>query len=319
METVDCNLCSSKAYKAIYSRPDRYYFKDEFFTVVECVNCGLGFVNPRPTYAEMSRYYPPSYYEYFDNNPDYHLHRYTAEAELIQKEAIHNKKKLLLDIGCANGDFPRYMKNLGWEVEGVEISSNSKSISDFKIYNQEFTQVPSSGQNYDVITAWEVLEHTHDPMAYFKKASTLLKSGGLFIFSVTNFNSISSKYLFMEDVPRHLYFFTNETIKQYLAHAGLVLRTADYSDKIHDYRPYNWLRYYVYLFFKRRKLEWKDIPEYRLQYLERLGLSNNLISNLQYVVHHPFASIDRLLMPIFEKYQIMSKSYGSATYIASKP
>ena len=55
METVACNLCGSAKYSALYSMPDRKFFREEFFTVVECGECGLGFVNPRPTYAEMQK------------------------------------------------------------------------------------------------------------------------------------------------------------------------------------------------------------------------------------------------------------------------
>jgi 2-polyprenyl-3-methyl-5-hydroxy-6-metoxy-1,4-benzoquinol methylase len=62
------------------------------------------------------------------------------------------------------------MRRLGWKVEGVEVSSNAKLITDFKVYRQEFKDIPISEPRYDVITAWAVLEHVHDPMAYFKKA-----------------------------------------------------------------------------------------------------------------------------------------------------
>src|SRR3546814_5417313 len=65
-----------------------------------------------------------------------------------------------------------------------------------------------SSDLYDVITAWAVLEHVHDPMSYFMKAASTIQSGGYFVFLVTNFDSISSRSLFREDVPRHLYFFS---------------------------------------------------------------------------------------------------------------
>ena len=57
------------------------------------------------------------------------------------KLLISTVDKILLDIGCANGDFPRFMRKIGWQVEGVEISANSKSISDFKVYKEDFSQI----------------------------------------------------------------------------------------------------------------------------------------------------------------------------------
>jgi SAM-dependent methyltransferase len=321
METVKCNLCGSEDYKFSYSMPDFQYFKDEWFTVVECKNCGLGFVNPRPSFSEIFRYYPSSFYDGFENNRPYHERRYKAESKYLQDIPNDNGKKLLLDIGCANGDFPKYMQNLGWEVEGVEVSPNSKTISDFKVYNQEFPNIPVCEPYYDAVTAWAVLEHVHDPMAYFQKTAQVLKAGGIFVFLVTNFASISSRYLFREDLPRHLYFFTESTVKKYLSVSGLELVKADYNNEIYSMLPVNWLRYYVYRYFKRHILEWQDIPPTRLQYFSNYGLTKNLFSNLRYslsLAKSPLTLLDMILMPAFEEYQILSKTYGVVTYVAQK-
>src|SRR4029077_10102920 len=102
--------------------PDRKFFRNEFFTVVECDQCGLGFLNPRPTSAEIQKYYPAQYY----GNPPTSSHsrylqrRFTHEASSLQSLENGKQRRKLLDVGCANGDFPRFMAARGWEVEGVE-------------------------------------------------------------------------------------------------------------------------------------------------------------------------------------------------------
>ncbi len=316
METVKCNLCGSDNYRVIYSMPDAHYFVDEWFNVVECMNCGLGFVNPRPTRSEIAKYYPLSFYDYFDHERDYHLHRYAAEAKFLP-EIASNNERLLLDLGCANGDFPRFMQKRGWKVEGVEVSESSKRITDFKVYKQEFKEIAAYEPRYDAITAWAVLEHVHDPMAYFKKASQVLKSGGIFVFLVTNFKSVSSRSLFLEDIPRHLYFFTEETIKEYLAESGFDLIQTDYSNKIYSMRPVNFLRYYVYRYFKRRKLEWRD-TQFVSDFLVKNNPQNSLIQSLKCSILIPLYVVDRLLMPIYERCQIIFKKYGIVTYVARR-
>lgn len=313
METVSCNLCGSEDYLFVYSKPDHLYFNGESFNVVECKKCGLGFVNPRPSSNEIGHYYPPAYYDYPGQQP-----RYETEAKYIEDTLTNHHNKLLLDIGCANGEFPRYMKELGWQVEGVEVATNSRAISDFKVYREEFPSIELNEPRYDAVTAWGVLEHVHDPMAYFKKASQVLNSTGVFVFMIPNFASISSRHLFLEDVPRHLYFFTEDTVAKYLSHAGLNLIKADYSDKVLSMSPVNWLHYYVYRYLMRRKFEWKDIPKNRTQCLAEKGWQPNLKSNLRYILANPLVAIDRALMPLFEQYQIISKKYGSVTYIAAK-
>lgn len=313
MEIVNCNLCGSEDYRGVFTKPDHFFFKDEWFTVVECTNCGLGFVNPRPTYEEMARYYPADYYEYPNQE-----HRYKIEARYVQELITDPGDKLLLDVGCANGDFPRLMKGLGWQVEAVEVSSNSKNVSDFKVYTQEFPEIPVHEGRYDVITAWAVLEHVHDPMAYFKKASEVLKPGGVFIFLVPNFASISSRHLFIEDPPRHLYYFTEQTVRRYLELTGLEFLKADYSDKVFPMSPVNWLPYYVHRYIKRRPFEWKDIPPSRTQYLTERGLENSLATNLRYMLANPLVVLDRAFLPIVQRYQVMLKKCGIVTYFALK-
>jgi SAM-dependent methyltransferase len=317
METVKCNLCGSNNYRLVYSMPDSRYFADEWFNIVECSDCGLGFVNPRPTRSEISKYYPSSFYDYFDHERDFHLHRYAAEAEFLPRIPL-DSDKLLLDIGCANGDFPRFMQQLGWTVEGVEVSRDSKIITDFKIYKQDFQEIQVCEPHYDAITAWAVLEHVHDPMGYFKKASQVLKSGGIFVFLVTNFKSLSSRCLFREDVPRHLYFFTEETVKKYLEKFGFDLIKKDYSNKIYSMRPVNFLRYYIYTYFRRRRFEWRDTQFPKPNFSKKNQLKDFLIGSMKYLISNRLYVIDRLLMPIYERYQIISKAYGIAIYVARR-
>ena len=317
METINCNLCGSNNYRVIYSMPDARYFVDEWFSIVECMNCGLGFVNPRPTSSEMSKYYPKPYYDYFDQDLGYHSRRYAAEAKFLSTIPSQSDK-LLLDIGCANGDFPRFMQQRGWRVEGVEVYQKSKAITDFKVYKQDFREIEVNEPRYDAITAWAVLEHVHDPMAYFKKAAQVLKPGGIFVFLVTNFKSLSSRCLFREDIPRHLYFFSEETIRRYLAESGFDLIQTDHGDKIYSMRPFNFVRYYFYHYFKHRKLGWRDTQIKRPHSFGRNHLRIPQLGKLKHLIFDPIDVIDQLLLPIYEKYQIVTKKYGIVTYIARR-
>lgn len=320
MEYVACNLCNSKNHRQIYSIPDSKYFRDETFSVVECCNCGLGFTNPRPTRDEIGRYYPSTFYEYFDNEREFHDRRYLREAQMIERFAPRRReKRLLLDVGCANGDFPRVMRRRGWDVEGVEISEASKSINDFIVYKEEFDTIPIQEARYDAVTAWAVIEHVHDPKAYFEKARAVLKPGGVFVFLVTDFGSISSRYLFGEDVPRHLYFFTKPTVTKYLEQCGLKLSHVDYSNKIYGMRPSNWLHYYIRFRMRGRVMKWQDLPLSRPAFFAKHGLSRGLLANIRYCMYNPLIVPERVLLPLLERYQMLTGTYGIATYVAVKP
>src|SRR5258708_32225535 len=120
------------------------------------------------------------------------------------------------------------------------------------------------------------MEHVHDPMAYIRKAAEVVKKGGLFVFLVQNFQSVASRHLFCEDVPRHLYFFTREAVNQYLEKTGFALEKEVNGRKIYKLAPYNWLGFMVRTRLVGKKYEFRDAPlptkEFGTGYNFRRGL-----------------------------------------------
>jgi SAM-dependent methyltransferase len=320
LETVECNLCGSREYSVAYEMPDRKFLRDEFFTVVECGQCGLGFVNPRPTISEIQKYYPAEYFEKppTKSNERYLNRRFTAEARYLSDLDTTNRTKRLLDVGCATGDFPRFMAKCGWDVEGVEVSIASQQITDFRVYTEEFQNIPVNEPAYDAVTAWAVLEHVHNPKVYFQKAARVVKPGGLFIFLVTNFHSTASRYLFCEDVPRHLYFFTRETVGRYLAENGFALVLERNGRDIYKLAPNNWLTYMVRARLLGRPYTFRDVPLTSKEFRRLRQLPKGIASALKYAAYSPLSVIDRMAWPVIETTQILRKRYGVSTYVGRK-
>jgi SAM-dependent methyltransferase len=217
------------------------------------------------------------------------------------------------------------MKARGWEVEGIEVSPNASAITDFPVYRSEFSSFPVDEPRYDAVTAWGVLEHVHDPMAYFRKAARVLKPGGRFVFLVPNFASLSSRSLFREDVPRHLYFFTAETLRRYAETAGLRLREPVQNRAVYEMVPSNVAYHVVSRYLRQRPLRWEDLPEARNAYLRRLDLGSvNALNvspwlSLRYAVTHPLAAADRVLSKAFERWQLLRGTYGMMIGVAERP
>lgn len=319
MEKAACNLCGGTDLTHVYDQPDTLFDVTDWFSIVACARCGLGFVNPRPAQAEMTHYYPPRFFSEFENSGA-HQNRYAAQAALLAPTAskANGTLPLLLDIGCANGDFPRFMRDRGWQVEGLEVSPNANAIDDFPVYRMPLPELGFDAPRYDAITAWAVLEHVHDPRACFAKAAALLKPGGQFAFLVTNFESLSSRALFNEDIPRHLYFFTESTLRAYLAGAGLEVQKIIYGNAIFEMTPVNIL-YYAWAKLRGRVLRWQDTPESRHLYLQRTGQARGLGATLRYAMTHKLAAIDRCAAMLYGRWQIMRKNYGIITIVAAKP
>jgi SAM-dependent methyltransferase len=62
LETVHCDLCGSKNNRAVATQTDLIHKSTkQFFTIVECQECGLNFTNPRPSATEIGDFYTKSY------------------------------------------------------------------------------------------------------------------------------------------------------------------------------------------------------------------------------------------------------------------
>jgi len=320
MEYINCNLCGADNAEKLYDMPDAHYYPDERFTVVRCRNCGLGYLNPRPKQDALDKYYPPAYFNIFEVDASLYRKRYAREGYYIQKYSSlpEGRKPILLDIGCANGGFLRHMRALGWDVEGLEIGAAAKTMSDFKVHNVLFTDLPVQTPSYDVVTAWAVLEHVHDPMAYFKKAQEILFPGGLFIFLVPNFDSLASYGLFREDVPRHIYFYNEKTAKSYLKRTGFELVKAVHKNDIWDMAPVGWLLYKLNKLMGRPALTYEDIPMSFSEWIGAKKLPRTARSAFKFFVAHPLVTVDRITMPLYARFQMMTGTYGTSMYVARK-
>jgi SAM-dependent methyltransferase len=317
LETVTCNCCGGRRHRLVYRQPDTLFHQHDWFDVVECLDCGLGFVNPRPTAAAISHYYPAAFFDGFDD-VEQHRARYEVEAGFLPAVRPERSPPRLLDIGCANGDFPRVMRARGWKVEGIETSPNARPIDDFPVHRAPLDTLDLPGESYDAITAWAVLEHVHDPAAYFRAAGRLLKPGGRFVFLVTNFDSLSSRRLFREDVPRHLVFFTEATVGRYLDAAGLAMVRAVHTRRVYEMRPSNCL-YYGWRRLSGRRLEWQHLPEPYHGYCARTGRRPGRAALVLYAATHPVAVADRLAALVYERWQLWTRRYGIVVYVAERP
>lgn len=62
MESVPCDLCGSARHEALFEQGDLLHKTTvERFRLVRCLDCGLRYQSPRPSAAEMGRYYAGAY------------------------------------------------------------------------------------------------------------------------------------------------------------------------------------------------------------------------------------------------------------------
>ena len=229
-----CPRCGSEFNGPTFSVTDHSISK-ETFQLKDCHSCGFRATDPRPTQAEIGRYYESEKYISHTNAMG------SLQDRLYQwarKRALRNKHQLIsqyqpngrvLDIGCGTGQFLAYLMSRGYIVQGVEPSTNAREQA---IADHGLPVVPSldrvaSQENLNVVTMWHVLEHVPDVGATFKKLYALLADRGLLVIAVPDRESWDASYYGADwaayDVPRHLSHFRREDVKWFMQAHGFEL------------------------------------------------------------------------------------------------
>ncbi len=253
LEHVRCDLCGSEDYRVRYRKPDNWLWPNLYeYPVVECADCSLVYVNPRPTFEEMSNFYPPGYHSGRDDPP--HLHRYAAQFEYISGLSA----KRVLDVGCAHGDWLAYVGSV-WpdaELHGVDAFSEGVAFPAINFRKGALPDLHFPCDFFDLITSWAVLEHVHTPDAYFSTIARILAPGGKLVCLVTNAESIYGRFAYQEDVPRHLYHFSERSLERYARKHGLRLNAVIHESRLWDGTGRGALRYAMAKFLR---ISWRDI------------------------------------------------------------
>lgn len=134
----------------------------------------------------------------------------------------------LLDVGCGTGEAMASLKELGWEVTGVEVSpyaaSRARHTVGCEVLVGDFEQVPLGEERFDVIRFCHSLEHVPSPKRTLEKAHRLLQPGGFLWIEIPNAASVERWIFGMDwfawEIPRHLYHFTPETLAHLLVCTG---------------------------------------------------------------------------------------------------
>lgn len=232
MERVTCNLCGVDDGEPLFLGRDRLLGGTETFQWVRCRRCGLIYLNPRPSLAEMANYYPASY-EPFSRQARVkgrlsRLSYRIAVAKKCRIAAGGQEEGRLLDIGCGTGEFLLGMQQRGWEVYGLDTSADAVALTRQKgleVFQGRLFDAPYAERSFDLVTMWDVLEHLHDPGGYLAGVAQLLKPDGRFVVTLPNPHSLDFR-LFGPvwtglDVPRHLYVFMRPALLALFQRAGL--------------------------------------------------------------------------------------------------
>ena len=176
-----CMICRSEVIERHCLKPPATYYR--------CRGCSFIFQHPAPApedfhaYAD-SEYETGMYREYVLAKP-MKLEHFRRRLKAIQ---AHVPKGRLLDVGCSSGFFLEVAAEAGYDVQGLEFSKNAIAGAAPHIQplitKARVDEIACEREgSYDVITAFDIIEHLDQPLVFLTQARRLLRRDGRLVLS----------------------------------------------------------------------------------------------------------------------------------------
>jgi 2-polyprenyl-3-methyl-5-hydroxy-6-metoxy-1,4-benzoquinol methylase len=205
-----CPLCASERLKPLPRYP--------VAGLVHCLDCGVQFTSRRPSDDELARHYRDYGTEMLDSPVTRQRYR-----ELLDSFEPYRRTNRILDFGCGLGYFLEEAEARGWEAHGCEFSSRAldgTAEKGLKVVRAPVGPGTFDRDAFDVVTAFEVVEHLREPALEAGTITEALRPGGLFYCTTPNFGALARRVVgerwVIIEYPEHLFYFTGASLRRWL-------------------------------------------------------------------------------------------------------
>lgn len=210
------------------------------YAYVTCPTCLSLYQSPRPTPAVLDDFYRESESARFWSTDFY---KQTVEArrermfrpraqltvDLVAQYGLSGELAVV-DVGAGYGIFLEEVRKLGCFAEVLGIEPNpplAQTCRDkgFAVVESMVEAIPAGSVQADIASAFEVLEHVYDPLAFLTASRAVLKPGGLMLFTTLSVSGFDIQVLWQHAKcvfpPQHLNFLSVEGMRILVERAGL--------------------------------------------------------------------------------------------------
>ena len=154
-------------------------------------------------------------------------------ADLIRREVRLPANAEILEIGCGTGHNLAMLSGFG-RVDGLELDDEARALSEQRLGRKVMSSpLPELGEvsdrHYDLIGAFDVIEHINDDRAALASIATKLKAGGSFVMTVPAHQWMWSAH---DVVNHHKRRYSRGSLKQLICSSPLRLERIGYFNSL---------------------------------------------------------------------------------------
>lgn len=239
LERIACPCCGSEdaapyriAHDRLFGRPGRH-------SVVRCRACSLAYTNPRPTPESLGNHYPADYFCYEPPEALRGLKKLVLGgviADLVRRRLGMLEAAIgrllpgtrVCDVGCSYAELLGEIRaKRGSDVVGVDFNADMVAYGRKRgvpIVRGTLEDAAFEDASFDVVTMTEYLEHEGNPMRVLAECRRVVRPGGHLAIEVPLISTLTARlfgnFWSQLDLPRHLVFFTEETLANALGAVG---------------------------------------------------------------------------------------------------
>jgi len=257
-----CFLCGAEMVPRFRARDHLRPQVSTEYVVEWCPTCEFGKVASGFTPSDVAAFYSANYYTHAAPvSPD------RSSMRLLDRIRVHLASRAdhgvdfppnevarvrsvptLCDVGCGSGQAMSAFNRAGYDALGIEPDPAGRSLANQfgEVLEGTAEALPAevSGIQFDVVLLLHVLEHCIDPAAALRNVKQLLAPGGTAIIEAPNNAALAFETYgpgwFFADIPRHLQFLTESSLRKALEVAGMRAARVIYTGYTRQFSP-EWL------------------------------------------------------------------------------
>ena len=188
------------------------------------------FLAQRPQLDDMAAFVDAEYeagvYRDYVNARELKLVTMRRRLPLIR---AHARGPRLLDVGCATGFFLEVALEAGFDPAGIELSPVAIDLAQPSVRERITkgdvnTVLATHSRQFDVVTAFDIIEHTFDPVSFLDDIARVLLPGGLLVLSTPDTGHwlrllMRSRWPMLQP-DQHMFLFSREAMRTLLVSRG---------------------------------------------------------------------------------------------------